>query len=243
MKTRIFLSVAAAAAAVLLTPAVHAQFVPSEKLQIVEGRAGVDPDTGFVRITGELWNRSDKTLEQPEIIVELYDPSGKPIDVTGFLAEVKKEAGTDVRDGVLTERTYLAPGEAAVFEYMRDPKKLSGKKYGSHKLFAKARTAEGTAPKASVEGFKFSGDKDGFFAVSGTIRNTGSVPCRSPRAVLGFYSPDGKVVLASYEQPDEMFQKKLAPGQTVGFSRKSILTPSGSTIKDVKVWGDCALPD
>jgi hypothetical protein len=42
------------------------------------------------------------------------------------------------------------------------------------------------------------------------------------------------------EEPDETFQKDLAPGGTVRFSRSSIIDGKGA--KDVKVWGDCGYP-
>lgn len=220
-----------------------AQKIGRKDLQIVEGLAGIDARTGFVRIQGEIWNRSSRTVEMPEVIVELFDPAGNPIGVTGFLAEVKKQRKADPLDGVLAERTYLPPGEPAVFEYLRDPNKLAGSRYGSHKLFATARNSAGATPKAAVEGFKYSGGADGFYSVSGAIRNTGSAPCRSPKAVLGFYASDGKLALATSELPQETFQKTIAPGQSVAFSRKSIPIPEGIKIKEIKVWGDCSLPE
>lgn len=240
MRHTTFALVLAAAAVASPLPA-GAGDVGGEALQVVEGRSGVDPGTGFVRIRGEVWNRSGRWVRAPQVAVELFDEAGKPIAVTGFLAEVKRETGSDPRDGVLAERYYLPPGEAAVFEYLRDPKKLGGKKYASHKLSATAWALPGEGPKATVEGFRPVRAEDGTWEVSGTIQVAGSQPCRSPKAVLAFYAADGKVTHATYEEPEATFQKEVAPGHTVAFSRKAIPDPEGA--REAKAWGDCAHRD
>jgi hypothetical protein len=240
MKTQTMLWLATA---VLTVGPARAADTRTDQFEIVEGVSGVDPQTGFVTIRGEVKNRSGQPVESCQVMVELFDPAGKPIDVTGFLAEAKKEARVDPRDSVLTERHFIPAGESSVFEYLRDPKKLGGAKYGSHKLSANAWKSTAPQPKVAVEGFKSAKGEFGTYTVSGTLRNVGSVPCRSPKAVLGLFTAEGKVAHATYEQPDEMFQKQLAPGATVRFSSTTVHGPEGVAIKDVKAWGDCAEPE
>jgi hypothetical protein len=217
-----------------------ARNIGSDKLKIVEGVSGIDPVTHYVKIRGEIWNNSGQWINAPRVNIELFDANGKSITVSGFLAEHKRSLGTDPRDGVMAQRNFVPPDEVAVFEYLRDPAKL-GAQHASHKLEANAWAVEGTAPKMAIEGLKTAVTELGYFEVSGTIRNVGTVPCRSPKAVLGFYTADGKVMHATDEEPDEMFQKQLAPGKTVPFFRKNIMDAKGA--KDVKAWGDCADPE
>jgi hypothetical protein len=228
------------AAALLAAAPTPAQDVKGDKLQIVEGHAGVDPETGFVKIRGEVWNRSGQWVKAPRVIVELFDPKGRPIGVTGFLTEVKRELDADERDSVVTERYFLPPGEAAAFEYVRDPNKLGGAAYGSHKLSAAAWNLPGGGPMMAVEGFQSTRDADGAWTVGGVLRNKGKAGCRSPKAVLAFYDDAGKVAGVTSVEPDETFQKTLAAGQTVRFTRPAI---AETKAKEVKVWADCSDPD
>jgi hypothetical protein len=233
------LGLAAIACGVAAT--VGARDITSDKLKIVEGVSEIDPVTNFVKIRGEVWNNSGKWIRAVSVEIELFDADGKPIAVSGFLSEHRKSLGIDARgDSVVADRNFVPPGEVTIFERLRDPAKLGGQ-YKSHKLSAGAWAVEGTAPKMAIEGLKTGVDELGYFEVSGTIRNVGTVPCRTPKAVLGFYNADGKLMHATDEEPDEMFQKHLAPGKTVRFSRRNIIDAKGA--KDVKAWGDCADPE
>ena len=96
---------------------------------------------------------------------------------------------------------------------------------GDAALFA----CEGALPKITVEGFKDTVDSVGSHAVSGTLRNTGSVPCRSPKIVLGFYGTDGTLIETNYIEPDATFQKQLAPGKASLFHETRWRRPIGKS--------------
>ncbi len=210
-------------------------------LSLVPGAAVYDAD-GFVRISGEIHNHTGKTVCSPQVDVFLKDAAGKPITVTSVLTETKKGLNQEPTDGVLATRHWLPNGEVAVFTYLRDLTKLGGAKPAKHVLEASARACEGALPKIAVEGFTDKVDSVGSHAVAGTLRNAGSVPCRSPKIVLGFYGADGLLMETNYIEPDAYFQKQLGPGKSVGFSRDSLASPDWR--KPVKFtfkhWGDCA---
>ena len=210
-------------------------------LSLVPGAAVYDAD-GFVRISGEIHNNTGKTVCTPQVDVFLKDAGGKPITVTSVLTETKKGLQQEPTDGVLSTRHWLPNGEVAVFTYLRDVKKLGGAKPTQHVLALSARACEGALPKITVEGFKDTVDSVGSHAVSGTLRNTGSVPCRSPKIVLGFYGTDGTLIETNYIEPDATFQKQLAPGKSVAFSRDALASPDWQKpVKfSFKYWGDCA---
>ncbi|MCU0241442.1 MAG: hypothetical protein MUF51_03350 [Vicinamibacteria bacterium] len=234
-------SVAWAVAIIGVASLVGARDITNDKLKIVDGVCEIDPSTNYVKIRGEVWNNSGKWIRSVDIKIQMFDASGKPITVSGFLAEQMKSLGRDASaDSVIAERFFVPPGEVAVFERLRDPAKL-GAKYASHKLTAEAWAVTGTPPKMAIDNLKTGTDEFGYYEVSGTIRNVGTVPCRSPKAVLAFYTADGKVQHATYEGPDEYFQKHLAPGASVAFSRKNIIDGKGA--KSVKAWGDCSDPE
>ncbi len=229
--------------AATVLPALTAQAQNPDELEIVVGRAGLDTYGAFVNIAGEIHNNSQEWVCAPQIDVELFDPAGQPITITSIVTATREELGQGSRDGCVADREWLPPGEVAVFEYLRDVKKLGGAKYGSYKLSAHARTCPNTRPKIAVEGFK-AWKKDPsdpeWYTVSGTLKNVGSVPCYSVKAVIGMYSADGKLSQAMDETPDATFQKKLAPGQSVAFKIESVQSPD-KTAADFKVWGDCGI--
>lgn len=210
-------------------------------LTLVPGAVVYDAD-GFVRISGEIRNNTGQTVCSPKVDVFLKDAAGKPITVTSVLTETKKGLGQEPSDGVSSTREWVPAGEVAVFTYLRDVTKLGGAKPAKHVLELSARACEGALPKIAVEGFKDKVDSLGSHEVSGTLRNVGSVPCRSPKVVLGYYGADGTLIETNYIEPDAYFQKKLAPGKSVSFSQGSMASPDWR--KPVpftfKYWGDCA---
>jgi hypothetical protein len=222
---------------------VGAQEVGSPPLELVEGRGGLDAETGFVRIAGEVRNRSKHWIQSVRISVRLFDAAGNAISVTSIPTIVAKERGeTHPADGVYSDRDFVPPGESAPFEYTRDVAKLGGATYASHKLSVSARQAT-DPPSAVVEGFDPKKANDGWYSVTGRIKNVGKVGCRSPKAVIGVYGKDGKMVRVLTETPDSTFQKILPPGAAVAFKIKSIENPGGNTIGKMKAWGDCSPPE
>jgi hypothetical protein len=227
--------VSALAGCVMAGPAVAAG------LSLVAGAVVYDAD-GFVRISGEIHNNTGQTVCRPQVDVFLKDAAGKPITVTSVLTETKKGLQQEPTDGTLSTRHWLPNGEVAVFTYLRELTKLGGAKPAKHVLAVSSRACEGALPKIAVEGFKDTVDSVGSHAVSGSLRNTGTVPCRSPKIVLGFYGADGTLIETNYVEPEAYFQKQLGPGKSVGFSRDSLASPDWrKPVKfSFKHWGDCA---
>lgn len=208
-------------------------------LRVVPGVAEYDAD-GFVRISGEIHNETGQTVCAARVEVFLKDAAGKPITVTSIVTETKAGLGQEPSDGVVATREWLPGGEVAVFSYLRDLKKLGGAKPASHEIRASARQCEGALPTIVVDEFKDKTDSAGDHALSGVLRNSGNVPCRSPKIVLGLYDANARLLDADYVQPDEFFQKKLAPGKMVRFGRNSLSSPAWGKLVSFKYWGDCA---
>jgi hypothetical protein len=222
---------------------VGAQEVGAPPLELVEGRGGLDAETGFIKIAGEVRNRSKHWIQSVRISVRLFDAAGNAISVTSIPTIVAKERGeTHPADGVYSDRDFVPPGESAPFEYTRDATKLGGATYASHKLSVSARQAA-DPPSAVVDGFDPKKANDGWYSVTGRIKNVGKVGCRSPKAVIGVYGKDGEMVRVLTETPDSTFQKILPPGAAVAFKIKSIENPGGNTIGKMKAWGDCSPPE
>jgi hypothetical protein len=235
--------------ALLLVPLGHgpstadAQTVEAPSLELIEGRGGLDAETGFVRIAGEVRNKSKHWIRSVRISVRLFDASGTPISVTSIPTAMAGERGeANPADGVYSDRDLVPPGESAPFEYTRDATKLGGAVYASHKLSVAARQATG-APSVIVDGFDPKKGTDGWYSVTGRIKNVGKIDCRSPEAVIGIYGKDGKMVRVLSEAPDSTFQKILPPGGAVAFKIRSIENSGGNTIGKMKAWGDCSPQD
>ncbi len=242
MRTRhaVLAAMVAVATAAAFQGRATAQAVDPRLLPVTLGDTGVI-DQGFVKIAGEIKNASPGWVCAPRIEVELLDAGGKALSIESIATAPAQRRGKPGADGAVAERTFLPPGEVAVFEYMRDVAKVGGK-YASQRVTARARKC-GSQPQVVIEGFSAKKDQDGWYSATGTIKNVGSVGCRSPKAVIGCYRSDGKLHAAESAQPDETLQKELAPGQSVSFSRRAIENPGGVTITDVKAWADCELPE
>lgn len=207
------------------------------KLQIIEGRSGVD-ESGFIRIAGEVRNSSADWVLSIQIAVDILDPAGRPVYVDSIPVAVGEELGQGSYDFVYTERFYLPPGETAAFEYIRDVSKLRGAQYGTHKLRIASARIETNPPRVVIEGLSTRHD-DGTLIVSGNIRSIGGAGCYSPEVVIGLYDADGKLFQVRSQHGDDSFQKTLAAGKSVRFTETIYDPLAGATIK---AWADCTEP-
>ena len=223
-------------------PEARAEGVDLSLLKIVEGQAGLDAETGFIHIAGEVHNQSREWVLRLRLTVELLDASGHPIRVDSISAAVAQDQGWEPQEFIYTQRTYIPSGEVGVFYYIRDAKKLVGRRYASHRLtVASARTAV-SPPRVVIDDLQMPVE-DGIYTVSGRIRNSGQVRCHSPQVVIGVYGPDGKVLREEHETPDQTSQKVLEGGQSVPFRLKVYKeTGLGGTIGSLKAWADCVEP-
>lgn len=207
------------------------------KLQIIEGRSGVD-GSGFIRIAGEVRNNSADWVLSIQIAVDIFDPAGRSVQVDSIPVAVGEELGQGSYDFVYTERFYLPPGETAAFEYIRDVSKLGGAQYGSHKLRIASARIEANPPRVVIEGLNTRND-DGNIVVTGQIRAVGGVGCYSPEVVIGLYDAQGKLFQVKSQHGDGAFQTTLATGKSVHFTETLYDMPAGTTIK---AWADCTEP-
>jgi len=208
--------------------------VDPSRLVLVEGRARLDVETGFLKIPGEIRNDTGQWITSACVAVRLFDAAGKEISTSSIATAVSEDLGREPGEFVYADRTFIPPGEVGVFMFMRDVKKIHGT-YASHKLSVTARPAEG-APVVALRGLATPKDGDGQLGARGHIDNTGAIGCRSPKAVLGLYAADGKLIATTTAQPDETFQKMLAPRKSIAFAIASVGEPG---VANVKAWADC----
>jgi hypothetical protein len=207
---------------------------------IVEGRARLDTETGFLKIPGEIRNDTGQWITSACVSVRLFDAAGKELTTSSIATAVSEDLGREPGEFVYSDRTFIPPGEVAVFQFLRDVKKIRGS-YASHRLSVTARPVSG-APAVALRGLATPKGGDGRLGARGQIENTGAVGCRSPKAVLGLYAADGKIVATTTVQPDAMFQKVLAPRGSVAFALESV-GDHGPGVATVKAWADCEPAD
>jgi len=213
------------------------------KLVVVAGRAGLKEDTGFVEIFGEVRNNTGGWILTPRIDVDLLDASGRSLGVKSIATAVAEDMGQEnALDFTYADRDFVPPGEVAPFHYIRDTKKIGGT-YASHRLNVSARPIPAAeAPVVVIEGFSTKSDEDGRLLARGVIKNTGTVGCRSPEAIVAAYDSNGKLFKLESDVPEKYFQQFLDPGASVAFTVK-IYNSDGDTIGDVRAFADCGRVD
>ena len=211
-------------------------------LEITEGRAFLDPMTHFVKIAGEVRNNSPHWVVSPRIDVELFDTDGNKLSVSSIAVAAAADAGRhNADDSARSERVYVPPGGVGVFQYIRDAKKIGGT-YASHRLRATALKAS-APPEVKLDGFTITRHTEEFgpdFRAVGKLSNTGSVGCRSPRVVLGFYAEDGTILHAKSALLGAHFAKTLEPSKTIDVQLEKIYGPRDTEVARVEAWADCA---
>lgn len=209
-------------------------------LEIIEGHAELS-GTGFVKISGEIRNKSGRWIHNPRVSVELLDAHGKLLSVDSAPVALQLEPGpARPADGTVASRTFVPPGESAVFQYVRDTRKIKGTYGGKHRLSATARLTS-RALSVTIEGLTVGKGPGGVLTASGSIKNSGPHECRSPTVVAGIYTADGKLYATRTQSPTAYFQKLLPPGQSVRFQFPALDNPGGNAT--VKAWADCQFLD
>jgi hypothetical protein len=208
------------------------------KLKIEVGRVGLQ-ETNFVEIFGEVHNNTGQAIEYVTVHIDLLDKAGNPLDVGGWHREVHNA------ETARGEIHYVPAGGSTPFHYIRDAAKIKGT-YGGHRLTvtARARSSSAPMPTAAIEGLTTKNSDLGQVDLKGTLKVTGSVDCRSPMALVGFYDDKGKLVdlvTPHHSALEGYFQKKLAAGQSVAFEGKSFPFGANPTTdqRKTKVWAIC----
>lgn len=216
-----------------------ASAVDASKLRVAEGKAGLDPETGYLHILGTVTNDTGAPVESVKVTLDLFDASGAPIDVSGWHKVAQQEAHAGDKEHARGEVYYLLPGESTPYHYIRDPAKMKGK-YARHTLTVSALPGGSRPPTARVDGPTTQKVEGGFDEV--TLKGTfvvGASPCRSPKAFFGFYEGEKLVSLVSPHKNalDDHFQKSVAAGTKIPFQGKSFPhAPAGAT---VRAFGGC----
>lgn len=232
-----------------LTPKSSPNQADPSKLKIEVGRAGLQ-ETNFVEIYGEVHNNTGQAIEFVTVHIDLLDKSGNTLDVGGWHREITRGGGdgSPPRVPIQSAETargelhYVPAGGSTPFHYIRDASKIKGT-YSGHRLSVTARTRSQPIPTATVDGLTTKNGELGQVDLKGTYKVTGSVDCRSPMALVGFYDDKGKLVdlvTPHHSALEGYFQKKLAAGQSVAFEGKSF--PFGATNdiqRKTKVWATC----
>lgn len=216
-----------------------ASAVDASKLRVAEGKAGLDPETGYLHILGTVTNETGAPVESVKVTLDLFDASGAPIDVSGWHKVAQQEAHAGDKEHARGEIYYLLPGESTPYHYIRDPAKMKGK-YARHTLTVSALPGGSRPPTARIDGPTTQKVEGGFDEV--TLKGTfvvGASPCRSPKAFFGFYEGEKLVALVSPHKNalDDHFQKSVAAGTKIPFQGKSFPhAPDGAT---VRAFGGC----
>jgi hypothetical protein len=186
------------------------------KLPLSEGQVRVEG--GFLVIPGEVTNASGQWIRGVRIDVELFDGRGRRIH----------------QDRIYTQRDHIAPGEVSPFKLIRDVAKIKGT-YARHTLSVSAVPGPSTLACVTEDVVV---ERDGAaFRIRGTLRSTGSEPCRNAQAVAAGYDAGGRVYDVAGRYPDTD-AGGLAPEQSVPF--QVLLENHSGSIVNVKVWGACS---
>jgi hypothetical protein len=186
------------------------------KLPLREGQARVEE--GSLMIPGEVTNASGQWVRGVRIDIELFDASGQSIH----------------KDRAYTERDHLAPGEVSPFKFIRDVSKIKGT-YARHVLSVTA--VPGPSALACAAQDVVVAKEGSAFRIRGTLKSTGTEPCRNAQAVAAGYDASGRGYHVTGIYPDTE-KAGLAPQKTVAF--QLLLENHSGKIVDVKTWGACS---
>jgi hypothetical protein len=222
--------------------------VDPKKLEVVIGKAGLDAETGFVKIAGEVRNNTGGWIQSIRIDIDYLDAQGVSLRVNSIATAVAEDMGQkDALDFTYASRHFVPPGEVSPFFYLREAKKIGGT-FASYRLAASARRLSASeAPRVVIENFSTERNDDAHLA-RGFIKNVGSLGCRAPEVVVAVYRADGKLSRALKEGPSQAeedegnFNRILAPGESVPFAFK-IWEEEGESIARFQAFADCGPSD
>jgi hypothetical protein len=240
---------ASSAAASATAQASRLDQVDPKQLEVVVGRAIVDPETGFVKIAGEVRNHTGGWVESVRIDIDYLDAQGESLRVDSIATAVAEDMGQkDALDFTYASRHFVPPGEVSPFFYLREAKKIGGR-FATYRLAASARRLSASeAPRVVIEKFSTQRNDDGWHVARGFIKNVGSVGCRAPEVVVAVYRADGKLSRALKEEASQAeaeggnFNRILAPGESVEFAFK-IGEEEGESTPRFQAFADCGPSD
>lgn len=209
------------------------------KLRIDIGRAELE-STGFVHVLGEVHNETGQPVQRIQVYIDLLDAQGNVLAVDGVTRKPPADLGLVSGERAIGEVVYVPAGGTTPFHYIRDAKKIRGT-YAGQRARAVAGAAPATFPIATIDSPRAAHLERDQMMLEGSFKVEGA-PCRSPRALFGFYDASGKLVDVAEPRKNalaEWFQKDVSPAQTIAFKGQATVT--GAPGAKTKTWGACAL--
>ncbi|MBH9579262.1 hypothetical protein [Inhella proteolytica] len=231
MKMREFALMVAMATALTLSQPARAG------LEVLEGHVSYK-HLDMARVAGLIQNTGSEPVCAPQVQVQWLDAAGKPLGVRSVVTLAQSELGRAQADGVMAQRRYLPPGEAAVFTYRRDLRKINGTPAG-HRITASARACARPQPRLEMAGLTHQTSKTGFHQVEGQVRNAGPGHCLKPLIVLGLFDAQDKLLESEVVRLPGLHEDRLAAGAGTPFSRRSLPNPMGLEVAKIRAWPDC----
>jgi hypothetical protein len=236
--------------------------IPASELEYTEMKVSVDKAEGdaskdafnYFRVWGEFKNKSSKWAEAITGDIRYYDASGKELGIDSIGTAVKKDVGdSSPGEPVRGESMYIAPGATVPVHHIRSLNKLGGT-YASHKITLRPARVAAAHPDVVLEGLSDTvanvanealagaSPKD-HRVVGGTLKNNGSLACRGPGLLVGFYDENGK--LADIKSGDaKVGGDELAPGASAPV-KVFTLVGFGDAWKQkarIQTWTRCSRP-
>jgi hypothetical protein len=237
--------------------------VPASELEYTEMKVVVDQATGnakednfrFFKVWGELKNKSSKWVEQIVGDIRYFDASGKELALDSIGTAVKKDVGdTSPGERIDSEVMYIAPGASVPMHHIRSLDKIGGK-YGSYKISLRPARVVSRYPEGVLEGVtdqvanvvndSLSGSSPHEHRViSGTVRNKGTLGCRNPGVVVGYYDAAGKLTDLKDGDAKGDTSAVLAPGATVPVKVFTLVgfDDAWKAKATIKTWVRCVEP-
>ena len=235
---------------------------PSE-LDYVEMKVIVDETTGnpkednwrYLKIWGELKNKSSQWVETIAGDIRYFDAEGKELAISSVSSASKLDVG-DKSPGerIGSDVMYIAPGASAPMHHIRALAKLGGK-YASHKITLRPATIVTKFPEGVLEGLQdqvatvaneqlTNATPQEHRVISGAIRNKGTLGCRKPGLVVGFYDVSGKLADLSEGDAKEDVKTVVAPGSTIPVKVFTLVgfDNAWKAKATIKTWVSCSEP-
>jgi hypothetical protein len=209
----------------------------------------------YLKIWGELKNKSSKWVESISGDIRYFDAAGKELAISSISSAVKKDVGdSSAGERIGSEVMYVAPGASVPMHHIRALAKLGGK-YGSYKISLRPARIATKYPEGVLEGLQ---DQVATVAnetlttptplehrvLAGTIRNKGTLGCRKPGLVVGYYDASGKLADLSSGDAKEDVSTLLAPGGTIAVKVFTLVgfENAWKAKATIKTWVSCSEP-
>ena len=209
-------------------------------------RTGSEKEDYWVQyqVYGEITNDTNQTFESVSGRITFHDAKGAVIGIQSIGTAIKEDFGDESPgETIFGAVHFVAPGQSVPFHFTRNLAAIKGE-IASHQLHARRGTPATNPPKGVAVDVKETFEGDGFArkrVFTGTIRNDGEGPCRSPAFVVAFLDDAGKIAsIESWDASDDL-RKTIAQGESIAFHGGAYVTAEQAWRERaaVKSWVDC----